>query len=148
MPADVLTSAETIDRYLGARLRQLRKQHQMSLQTCGDILDVTYQQVQKYETGVNRLSVTSLVHLGRSFGIAPASFFDGLDAASLSGEPNPHVRDISDLSPAFDDKLIRAIARLSPLSRHLLNELVLAIDESQTRRPARNRVPPLINNIP
>lgn len=138
MTTDILSSADTINRHLGARLRHLRKQRGLSLQTCGDILGVTYQQVQKYEKGINRLSVATLVRIARSYGIAPASFFEGLDDTRSSSDPDAHLRSLQECDQYPDYKLIRAIARLSPLLQHLINELVLAVEQSQAHRRTLN----------
>jgi transcriptional regulator with XRE-family HTH domain len=50
-----------IDASIGRRLRSLRKERGMSMAQLGDALDLTYQQIQKYEKGVNRLSGDRLV---------------------------------------------------------------------------------------
>lgn len=138
MTADILTSADAINRHLGARLQQLRRQHRLSLQACGNILDVSYQQIQKYETGANRLSVASLVRLARWFDISPASFFEGLDPAPSSGDPDVSLRSPQERDRLPDVQLTRSIERLNPLSRHRLHALILAIEQDQTRRPAKD----------
>jgi transcriptional regulator with XRE-family HTH domain len=62
---------------IGANLRNLRQINNLSLQNLGEILDVTYQQVQKYETGVNALPLASLPVLADFFGVSADYFFQG-----------------------------------------------------------------------
>jgi transcriptional regulator with XRE-family HTH domain len=55
---------QAVDRHVAARIRQKRVELGMSLETLGEALGVTFQQVQKYEKGTNRVSA------GRLFTIA------------------------------------------------------------------------------
>lgn len=66
------------DRRLGRRLRSLRHLRGVSQTELGGLAGITYQQLQKYETGENRISASRLVSLARCLGIGPQAFFDGL----------------------------------------------------------------------
>ncbi|MCB9991968.1 MAG: helix-turn-helix transcriptional regulator [Rhodospirillales bacterium] len=74
----------TIDRQIGQNLRTLRQQAGMSQQDLGKHLGISYQQIQKYEHGTNRLSATNLWVLCRIFGVPSEYFFHG-----LGGKPVP-----------------------------------------------------------
>jgi transcriptional regulator with XRE-family HTH domain len=63
------------DLYAGAHLRELRQARGMSQSALGAAAGVTYQQVQKYETGRNRLSVSTLAMLAAALGVTPGEFF-------------------------------------------------------------------------
>ena len=58
---------EHIDRYLGARIRTRRLLLGMSQEALGVLIGVSYQQVQRYESGVNRLSVSRLCTIAHAF---------------------------------------------------------------------------------
>ncbi len=64
-----------VDAYIGARLRELRKAHKESQTDIGDVLGVSYAQVQKIELGTNRITATALLSLAQHFGVPLADFF-------------------------------------------------------------------------
>ncbi|MCA1452811.1 helix-turn-helix transcriptional regulator [Bradyrhizobium sp. BRP22] len=61
-------SATDVDAYIGGKIRGYRNQHKMSQEELGLQLGVTFQQVQKYEKGTNRLSGSRLQQLAQIFG--------------------------------------------------------------------------------
>lgn len=84
---------DDLDVQIGARLRRARKVRGVSQQTLGDALGVTFQQVQKYERGTNRVSGASLVRISERLEISPLELLgwggrseDGLDW-TLAGAP-------------------------------------------------------------
>ncbi len=90
-----------IDALVGARVRMLRERRKMSQTALGDAIGVSFQQIQKYERGANRISASALFHIARSLGVSPADFFEGLqtdgDAASAwSRMSDPQVRGLLD----------------------------------------------------
>lgn len=64
-----------MDKVIGANLRRLRAYKSLTQKDVGIILDVTTQQVQKYEAGTNRLSATSVYILSQKWDINPYEFF-------------------------------------------------------------------------
>ena len=70
----------TIDRRIGQNLRDKRLAASMSQEALGDALGVTFQQVQKYEKGVNRVSASGLWLAAVAIGVPVAAFFEGLGA--------------------------------------------------------------------
>ncbi len=74
-----------IDAHVGRKLCVLRKSSGVSQQKLAEQLGVTYQQVQKYEGGTNRVSTSFLLRVAQMFGVPLDYFFDGIDA--LSGQP-------------------------------------------------------------
>ena len=78
-----------IDVYVGSRIRLRRTQVGASLEALGDALGLTYQQVQKYERGANRVGASRLFDLSRVLDV-PISFFfenmpEGMDSTPASG---------------------------------------------------------------
>ena len=66
-----------IDKHVGARVRLRRLMVGMSQGRLGEALDVTFQQVQKYEKGANRIGASRLQQLARVLEVPPSYFFDG-----------------------------------------------------------------------
>ena len=69
--------ADSVDAHVGKRVRALRILHGMSQEKLGDALGLTFQQVQKYERGANRIGAGRLFHLSRIFGVSVNHFFKG-----------------------------------------------------------------------
>jgi transcriptional regulator with XRE-family HTH domain len=69
-------SAEAIDVHVGLRMRLRRLQLGLSQEQLAKILGVTFQQVQKYEKGLNRIGASRLFHLGAALGVPIQFFFD------------------------------------------------------------------------
>jgi transcriptional regulator with XRE-family HTH domain len=76
-----------IDQYVGERIRLRRTELGLTQERLADALDVSYQQVQKYETGANRISAGRIYEISRKLGVEVAYFFDGLDADANRGVP-------------------------------------------------------------
>jgi transcriptional regulator with XRE-family HTH domain len=81
-----------IDRYVGARLRLARRMRNLSQEALAERLGVTFQQVQKYENGVNRLTASRLYQAALLLEVPVSSLFPDLKPegpqAGLS-EPSP-----------------------------------------------------------
>ena len=60
-----------LDRAIGARIRMFRQARKLSQTELGKHLNVTFQQVQKYELGINRVSSASLITLCSALGVKP-----------------------------------------------------------------------------
>ena len=71
-----------VDVYVGARLRMRRTMLGMSQSRLGELLGVTFQQIQKYEKGSNRISASRLQHTARVLEVSPGYFFEGAPADS------------------------------------------------------------------
>lgn len=67
-----------IDIHVGARLRMRRVLQGMSQENLGERLELTFQQVQKYEKGANRISASRLYQIGEILRVPVEYFFDGL----------------------------------------------------------------------
>src|SRR3984893_7194148 len=119
------------DKHVGSRLRMRRLMLDMSQSDIANALGLTFQQVQKYEQGTNRISASRLQHISQILQVPVPFFFEGAPAASgipqaakgTADAPSPaYVADFlatSDglaLVKAFmcieDPKLRRSIVRL------------------------------------
>ena len=66
------------DRYVGTRIRLRRRERGLTLIGLADLVDVAPQQIQKYETGQNRISVSRLVQVAAALGTPAGWFLEGL----------------------------------------------------------------------
>ena len=69
-----------IDRHVGSRVRMRRMMLGMSQEKLGDALDLTFQQVQKYEKGSNRIGASRLQQISLILQVPVAFFFEGAPA--------------------------------------------------------------------
>lgn len=67
-----------IDRHVGARLRTARLFRNMSQQTLATQVDMTFQQLQKYEQGTNRIAASLLYDFSQILRVPLSYFYDGL----------------------------------------------------------------------
>jgi transcriptional regulator with XRE-family HTH domain len=63
-----------IDRVIGIRIRRFRRFYKVTQVRAAEAIGVSYPQMQKYETGINRVTLTALIRLSRAFGIPPQEF--------------------------------------------------------------------------
>ncbi len=68
-----------IDLHVGARVRLRRKYLGMSQEGLADSIDLTFQQVQKYERGSNRISASKLYEIAKVLKVREQYFFDGYE---------------------------------------------------------------------
>lgn len=67
-----------VNRHIGGRLRLLRSKHRLTLKYIGELLGVSHQQVENYESGKHRLTADALFILSRRLKVDPRFFFEGL----------------------------------------------------------------------
>ena len=68
-----------IDRVVGQRIRWRRRDLKLTQERLGELLDLTFQQVQKYEKGVNRVSAGRLYEIAGVLGVLVSYLFDGAE---------------------------------------------------------------------
>lgn len=102
-----------IDQQIGQRLRVRRLMLGMSQQALGEAVGVSFQQIQKYERGIDRISSSKLVRLASHLGVAPPYFLDAL-TEELPEETPPAERTEA-------DELMRLFQQIKdPAMRELL----------------------------
>jgi transcriptional regulator with XRE-family HTH domain len=119
-----------IDEHVGRRVRMRRRMLAMSQEKLGDALGLTFQQVQKYERGTNRIGASRLQQISRILQVPVAFFFEGAPTASA-----PHGSHGSALIAQIDDfvassdglRLIGAFMRIE--NAHLRRRIVMLVQE-------------------
>jgi transcriptional regulator with XRE-family HTH domain len=84
-PTD-LKSPNPIDVAVGAKARHFRTIRQMSQTDLAKMLGITFQQIQKYEAGSNRVSASRLYQMAQSLGVTPADFFPDVAEGAMHDE--------------------------------------------------------------
>jgi transcriptional regulator with XRE-family HTH domain len=118
-------SPNPVDKHVGSRVRMRRMMLGVSQSKLGDALGLTFQQVQKYEKGTNRIGASRLQHIAHILQVSVAFLFEGAPGSSGKAGPPPTPAYVSDflasrdglaLAQAFmrikDAKLRRAIVNL------------------------------------
>ena len=93
--------ASSIDRHVGARIRERRIMLGLSQQQMADMIGVTYQQAHKYERGINRISAGRLYEITRVLNVPITYFFEGLDINEDDESMNPRQRMCLELARNF-----------------------------------------------
>ena len=116
-----------VDRHVGSRVRMRRVLLGMSQEKLGEALSLTFQQVQKYEKGTNRIGASRLSQISKTLGVQVAFFFEGAPADSsfddttslmigfAEGEQASYISDI--MSTPDGLQLARAFSRIKDPKR-------------------------------
>ena len=127
-----------IDRHVGSRVRMRRMMLGMSQEKLGDALDLTFQQVQKYEKGTNRIGASRLQQISHILQVPVSFFFEGAPAEArpigISEAPSPAY--ISDFLASSEGlALTKAFMRVKDAKvRRRIVDLVEAIVGEDERR--------------
>ena len=123
---------DPIDVGVGLRLRSLRRERGVSQQELGLALGITFQQVQKYERGSNRVSASMLVKAARALRVDPASLLPADDA------PQPKsplvLRILAEMRGG--EELVESYAQIkSPKLRKALLRVARSLAELDAAKP-------------
>src|SRR5262245_7401516 len=114
------------DIHVGSRIRMRRLILGMSQSALGDALGLTFQQVQKYEKGTNRVGSSRLQQISEILGVPVPHFFEGLPgSASLADDPTPALVSAGVL------ELAKAVQRIK--SRGTRQSIVALVEELAQR---------------
>ena len=114
-----------VDRHVGLRIRMRRKEMGVSQERLADSLGITFQQVQKYERGANRVSASKLWEIAAALRTPVAYFYDGLGDLDAQAAQRDAAQDF--LCSAEGMELVAAFPRIAdPAIRRKLVELVRA----------------------
>ncbi len=119
-----------VDVHVGQRLRLRRKLAGLSQTELGEKIDLTFQQLQKYESGANRISASRLFDLSRVLDVPVSYFFDEMtENVSDAGKTEAALTDEPNLMAKRETlELARAYTRIAdPKLRQLLRSLITAV---------------------
>lgn len=122
-----------IDLHVGARLRLRRTLLGLSQEKVSDAVGITFQQLQKYERGSNRISASRLYNLARVLTVPVSFFFDGFRAvegstAEIASQVQPQADERDCLSRRETVELVRVFYRIpDPAVRKRTFDLIKAL---------------------
>jgi len=118
-----------IDVYVGSRIRMRRNILGMSQEKLGEHLGITFQQIQKYEKGTNRVGASRLQAIASILEVPPSFFFDGAPGGQEGlMEESQSTYMVDFLSSTEGIQLNRAFARIEdPKVRRKVIDLVRAL---------------------
>ena len=131
-----------VDVHVGARVRVRRTLLGMSQTTLGDAIGITFQQVQKYERGANRISASRLFALSRVLDVPVEYFFDDMPTAVAATSPvvgggkakKPPSYEPDPMATRETMELVRAYYKIhDPQVRKRLFELTKALGAGASR---------------
>jgi transcriptional regulator with XRE-family HTH domain len=110
--------APGVDRHVGERIRHRRAEMGLTQEDLGRMLEISYQQIQKYETGANRISAGRLFEVSRALTVDVSYFFDGYDGAKPTanlphgGHNRAAIELVRNFSELRDESLRNAVTTL------------------------------------
>jgi len=124
------------DKYVGSRMRMRRLMLGMSQSTLGKALGITFQQIQKYEKGTNRISASRLQQICHTLQVPVAFFFEGsshVPAVAIPNEWQPSPDRFTDFMATREGlTLAKAFIRITNVQvRRRIVSLVEEIEEHQ-----------------
>lgn len=130
-----------IDRAVGQRIRWRRREKKLTQEQLGELLELTFQQVQKYEKGVNRVSAGRLYEIAGVLDVPVGYFFDGVNA-----ETDPALEGLAEADDTFSapltisDEEVELIAAFQKISDAALRRSLLdTVKAAATAFDARDK---------
>jgi Predicted transcriptional regulators len=123
-------SPDPIDIEVGQRVRAFRLAKKLSQKGLADACGISFQQVQKYERGANRVSASMMCRIGEALGIDPADLLPPT-ARKLTADPI----DLTALQSKESQEVMRILSSLSPKARRAaiaMLRLVVAGDQERS----------------
>jgi transcriptional regulator with XRE-family HTH domain len=115
-------SSGPYDIELGKRIRLRRVEQQLSQAELGSALGVTFQQVQKYEKGVNRVGAARLQQIATALDVPVTFFFDDASAGKRVNSDKHEVESLLFVDSAFSLRLLRAYSKVpQPVQRQFVS---------------------------
>lgn len=133
---------DPIDRHVGTRIRGRRVGLRISQTKLGNSIGVTFQQIQKYESGTNRVGASNLFKIADALGVQVSFFFEGVSHADATmtaanfglAEPPQQSFDINPMNSRESFELMHNYFRIpDPIVRKRLFQLVRILAYSETK---------------
>ena len=118
-PPVAIQAIEPVDLHVGARLRLRRRAIGCSQEDLAEATGVTFQQIQKYERGTNRISASRLYQIAVRLGVTISFFFEGLDETGAPVDDGLFI--LSDMPE------LATVAGFPPAQRRMVKAMISAI---------------------
>ncbi|MEF2074843.1 helix-turn-helix domain-containing protein [Consotaella aegiceratis] len=133
--SEEFSSIDPVDTYVGSRLRLRRNSIGMSQGDLARQLGITFQQVQKYEKGTNRVSASRLHRISQVLDVPVSYFFAGLPGSKSDSDAEGQISSetlVDFLSTADGLRLNKAFVKIGdPAVRRALLILLQAVSQQQ-----------------
>lgn len=113
-----------VDIHVGKRIRHRRWMVGMTQQQLAERVGIKFQQIQKYETGMNRVSASRLYEISGTLDVPVSHFFDGLDEAEVTTSEQDMLSDKEAM------ELVRSYYAIPEAQRKRLFDLARVLSES------------------
>jgi transcriptional regulator with XRE-family HTH domain len=114
-----------IDRVVGQRVRWRRRELKLTQERLGELLNLTFQQVQKYEKGVNRVSAGRLFEIASVLGVPITYFYEGAEGF-VEHENAQATEDGKAHAPVMNSETLELIAAFQKIEDNALRKSLLA----------------------
>ena len=118
-----------VDVHVGKRIRHRRWMNGTTQQQLAEKVGIKFQQIQKYETGMNRVSASRLWDIAHALGVPVSFFFEGMDANAPAG-PQPTEMPGDILADREALELLRSYYAIPENQRRRLFELARVLSEA------------------
>ncbi len=134
-----MSESHPVDVYVGKRLRLKRTLQGLSQEAIGNAIGVTFQQIQKYERGINRMGASRLFDFARALGVPVSYFFDGFNEEAnaqnnygMAESAAPQFQGADPLNNRETVDLMRAYYRIkSPTQRKRVLDLIKSMADAE-----------------
>lgn len=136
--------ADSTDLHLGRRLRQRRWMLGLTQSQVGDRVGIKFQQVQKYETGQNRISASRLWDLAKALDVPVAYFYEGLNGVEADQEVDASKAESAADGAVVDREsveLVRAYSALPEGPRRRLLDFIKSFARLEAARGSATSAP-------
>ena len=103
-------ASQDVDTCLGARVRTLRRARGLTQERLAEALDLSPQQVQKYEGGVSRISASTILKIAAVLSVTPASLFPAAAVETTAQELAQRIALLSDADQGLVSALVDALS--------------------------------------
>lgn len=128
---------DPVDKLVGGRIRMRRIMQHVSQVELGKAVGITFQQIQKYEKGTNRVSASRLQQIGAALQVPPSYFFESPEGAKpVKGEMPAYL--VEFMGSSEGQRLVEAFATIKERNvRRLICTLVCGIAAMPPRKPKK-----------
>lgn len=133
MSKAIKSEIHPVDLHVGRRIRAQRKALGVSQGRLAEALGLTFQQVQKYERGANRVSASKLWDIARALQVDVSHFFIGFEAAAIGIAETGAVFDHGQRPGRDGVELAGLMQRLKPTQRRRVLDFIRALVDGDDR---------------
>ncbi|MEO0466012.1 MAG: helix-turn-helix transcriptional regulator [Pseudomonadota bacterium] len=115
-----------IDRIVGQRVRWRRRELKLTQEKLGELLELTFQQVQKYEKGVNRISAGRLYEMASVLSVPISYFYDGAEEYLAQERGLVAEGESGSIAPVINAETLELIAAFQKIENASLRKSILS----------------------